>query len=81
MGGLLTPFGTQVLAGNDRAAGSQCAEQRNDKLVDHIDKRNAGDGGLPHRGHHDSICHTYEDFQCLLYDERPQQRKQLPIGK
>ena len=81
MGGLLTPFGTQVLAGNDRAAGSQRAEQRNDKLVDHIDKRNAGDGGLTHRGYHDGICHTYEDFQCLLYDERPQQRKQLPIGK
>ena len=80
-GGIPLPLGAKVLAGDDRAAGRQCAEQRDNKLVDHIHQRNTGDRGLAHRRDHDGIRHADEDFQRLLDDKRPEQRQQLAVGK
>ena len=65
-------FGSQELAGDNRAAGGQRGKNIQDQVVDHIHQRNTGNGGFAYAGYHHGIGHAHQHVQRLLHHQRPQ---------
>ena len=71
----------QILAGNDRTAGSQRGQDLNNQNIQAVHQRYAGDSGLTHAGNHQGVGHTHRDAEGLLQQKGPDQCKQRPFGK
>ena len=65
-----------VLAGDHRTAGGQCAHDLDHQGVEAVHKAHAGHGGFAHRGHHQGISQTNGHAERLLRNQRQQQRHQ-----
>ena len=51
----------QILAGNDRTAGSQRGQNLNNQNIQAVHQRYAGDSGLTHTGDHQRVGHAHRD--------------------
>ena len=51
----------QILAGNDRTAGSQRGQNLNNQNIQAVHERYAGDSGLTHTGDHQRVGHAHRD--------------------
>ena len=80
-GGFLRAARAEELAGDDRAAGGERRKDVDDEVVDHINERNARDGGFADAGDHDGVRHADENGERLLDDERPEQADEVAVGK
>ena len=70
-----------VLAGDHRAAGGQCAHDLDHQGVEAVHKAHARHGGFSHRGHHQGVRQTDGHAERLLCDQRQQQGNELLPGE
>ena len=66
-----------ILAYNDRAAGSKGREQENEDRIERIDKGHTGYGGFPHKADHKSVRQSHKDREKLLQKQRQDQIFQI----
>ena len=79
--GILWLLPADVLAGDHRAAGGQCAHDLDHQGVEAVHKAHAGHSGFTHRGDHQRVGQTDGHAERLLCDQRQQQGNELLPGE